>query len=144
MVQTLVILWNMSNALMYHHIPYKTFWYSWYHWKALDEYILKHAWPIFWAKFPHLVTKNKGTTTPTKVFLVQMALSHNVLRRKNVEFAEFLPNLLRCPQNITARFQNIVYCTLCPENLAKSLVEDPSPPSWQFFKKSTLLSTNIV
>jgi hypothetical protein len=31
--------------------------YSWYHWKALDEYPLKNAWPIFWAKFPHLVTK---------------------------------------------------------------------------------------
>jgi hypothetical protein len=58
-----------------------------------------------------------------------MAQSHHVLRRKKVEFATFRPYLLGCPHNIRAGLQNIVYCALCPANLAKSLVEDPPSAS---------------
>jgi hypothetical protein len=100
---------------------------------------------IFWAKFPHLVIENKWITTPTEdFFLYTMALSHHVLRRKKVEFATFQPNLLGCPQNIIAGFQNYVYCTLCLENLAKSLVEDPPTTFLTMFLQKYLLSTNTV
>ncbi len=77
-------------------------------------------------------------------FLYTMALSHHVLRRKKVEFATFQPNLLGCPQNIIAGFQNYVYCTLCLENLAKSLVEDPPTTFLTMFLQKYLLSTNTV
>jgi hypothetical protein len=73
-----------------------------------------------------------------------MALSHHVLRRKKVEFATFQPNLLGCPQNIIVGFQNYVYCTLCLENLAKSLVEDPPFHLPDNFFTKVLASTNIV
>jgi hypothetical protein len=80
--------------------------------------------------------KKRGLPLLQRILLLKMAQSHHVLRRKKVEFATFRPYLLGC--TIIAGLQNIVYCALCPANLAKSLVEDP-PSTFLtiFYKKYT-------
>jgi hypothetical protein len=77
----------MLNSLLYHLKTYKIFWYSWNHWKALDEYLLKNGFRVSPSSDP----KKEGTTNPTKDFFNKNGTKSPYFKEEKVKFATFRP-----------------------------------------------------
>jgi hypothetical protein len=77
---------NMLNTLSYHLKTYKTIWYSWNHWKALDEYLLKIGWPFFGKISPFGHQKKGGTINPTEDFFNKNGTKSPYFKEKKVKW----------------------------------------------------------